>query len=343
MGEKLNKLLGMVGGQLLGPAFGIAMEGHNDRRQREQQAALQRMQMEGNKEMIKFQNEQAMEMWRNTNYGPQVEEMKKAGLNPALLYGMSGGGGATASSASGNVTSGNAQGVSNEAMQGMGMQLGMMDAQRKLIEAQTENVKTDTIKKGGVDTKKVETEIANLTQGITNQQTIERLNRIQGNISQIEEEIKMETKDVTIRRIGWETDKILEELDILKNESDISEETWKDKVQIVKTELTAMGLKNELMKSDKALNEAQIKKIAADINQKWAELSISESKNYMEHEDRIKAIEEYTKNALKVAGIMAASHVVGDVMSIVTRKTPKGMIRTREKEGNTTFEETIYK
>ena len=34
-------------------------------------------------------------MWKDTNYSAQMEELKKAGLNPGLLYGMSGGGATT--------------------------------------------------------------------------------------------------------------------------------------------------------------------------------------------------------------------------------------------------------
>lgn len=42
-----------------------------------------------------------MKTWEQTNYGPQMEQMKKAGLNPALMYGQGGAGGGTVASASG--------------------------------------------------------------------------------------------------------------------------------------------------------------------------------------------------------------------------------------------------
>ena len=38
-------------------------------------------------------------MWNYTNYENQKKHLEAAGLNPALLYGMSGGGGATAAGA----------------------------------------------------------------------------------------------------------------------------------------------------------------------------------------------------------------------------------------------------
>ena len=40
-----------------------------------------------NREMAKYSQELNKEMWEYTNYGNQVKELEKAGLNPALLYG----------------------------------------------------------------------------------------------------------------------------------------------------------------------------------------------------------------------------------------------------------------
>ena len=47
------------------------------------------------------------EMWDYTNYKNQVKHLEAAGLNPALLYGQGGGGGATA--AGGNAIAGSGQ------------------------------------------------------------------------------------------------------------------------------------------------------------------------------------------------------------------------------------------
>ena len=41
------------------------------------------------------------ELWNYTNYENQKKHLEEAGLNPALLYGTSGGGGATAAGAQG--------------------------------------------------------------------------------------------------------------------------------------------------------------------------------------------------------------------------------------------------
>ena len=87
-----------------------------------------------------------LEMWKATNYPAQVEQMKLAGLNPALAYGMGGGGGVTANVATGKTSGGQAPSGGGEilAAQAMGLQLRMQEAQIKNIEADT-NLKNQRI------------------------------------------------------------------------------------------------------------------------------------------------------------------------------------------------------
>ena len=80
-----------------------------------------------------------MKMWEDTNYSAQLAQMKKAGLNVGLMYGMGGGGGTTASIQAGNVSGGNSASGSGEI--GMGIQMGM---QMALLKAQKENIEADT-------------------------------------------------------------------------------------------------------------------------------------------------------------------------------------------------------
>jgi hypothetical protein len=79
-----------------------------------------------------------MDMWNKTNYGAQVAQMEKAGLNPALMYGMGGGGGTTAGSQGGGNASSGGNAVQ---MHPMDMaNLALIDAERKLKEAQARNL-----------------------------------------------------------------------------------------------------------------------------------------------------------------------------------------------------------
>ena len=89
---------------LIGTGMGLLLEGHNDRRQLRQQEKLQNLEIKGSKELTDYNAAKQLEMWKATNYPAQVEQMKLAGLNPALAYGMGGGGGVTANVATGKTS-----------------------------------------------------------------------------------------------------------------------------------------------------------------------------------------------------------------------------------------------
>ena len=70
----IDGILGMVAGPVYDTIIG-------DQKQRRQ------------KELMDYQQKHQLEMWEKTNYPAQVQQMKKAGLNPALMYGQAGTGG----------------------------------------------------------------------------------------------------------------------------------------------------------------------------------------------------------------------------------------------------------
>ena len=94
--------------------------------------------------------------------------MKKAGLSPGLIYGIGGGGGATASITPGNVAGGQAPSGGGEvvAMQQLGIQGALMEAQRKNIEADTRLKEVEANKKAGVDTREIEARIGEIRKRI---------------------------------------------------------------------------------------------------------------------------------------------------------------------------------
>ena len=106
-------------------------------------------------------------MWEDTNYAAQREQLRKAGLNPAMIYGGGGVGGTTGAGAVGSASAGTAEGEVSRKMadtqqQAMGLQLRKEKAEIEVMEAQAENLKAEAKKKGGVDTEKAEWEITNL-------------------------------------------------------------------------------------------------------------------------------------------------------------------------------------
>lgn len=148
IGIKLGEAAGVAGA-----AYGIAKDvfginnKRDDRRQIEQQRKLSEQEAE-------IQNKAQLEMWNKTNYGAQMEHLEKAGLNPGLIYGMSGAGGATTGGgiSGGQAASAAATKQADTASAGMGIQAGMMAAQLELIKAQTDKTRAEAAKTAGVDT-----------------------------------------------------------------------------------------------------------------------------------------------------------------------------------------------
>lgn len=112
--------------------------GNSGKKQLEQQEKLNKQQIEGSKELSEYQRQQQMKMWEDTNYKPQVDQIKKAGLNPALLYGTSGGGGATVGGGGMAISGGQAanEAATTQAETGQAGILGMMGAQLRVLESQ---------------------------------------------------------------------------------------------------------------------------------------------------------------------------------------------------------------
>ena len=58
-----------------------------------QDQVIGNQQADRQKNLMDYQFRNQLDMWERTNYPAQVAMMKKAGLNPALMYGQAGAGG----------------------------------------------------------------------------------------------------------------------------------------------------------------------------------------------------------------------------------------------------------
>lgn len=193
--------LGDIGKSVLGAGLGLITGQYNDSRQLRQQQRLQNMQVQGQKELGEYNRQLAMQMWEDTNYAAQVEQLRKAGLNIGLMYKGAGAGGTTQGASAGNVTGGQAPTGGGEigmAMQ-MGMQMQLLKAQKENIEANTEKTKVDTVKTAGVDTQAVTQGISesakrieNLEQDLTNKKITEK---------QLWQELQNLTRDELLKQL----------------------------------------------------------------------------------------------------------------------------------------------
>lgn len=213
------------------------------------------------KEMAGINQQHNKDMFDYTGYQAQVAQMKAAGLNPALMYGSAGGGGSTqggagmaggASAGSGSVggtpsapDTGIISGV------GMGMQLGLMDAQKRNIEADTAKKEADAKKTAGADTMYTEalTKLANADIDYRNMST---------------EKVAAE-----IKTIGDMSVKLMQEARKLASEADYNEQTLKDRVTKASSEAIGSILDNMQKSMNIKLTEAQTKAVTENIAIAW--------------------------------------------------------------------------
>lgn len=266
---------------VVGQILGLVTGGAQDRRQLKQQKKLQNLQIKGQKELADYQQQKELDMWHQTNYGAQIEELKNAGLNPALLYGKGGGGGTTTG---GGIATGVTSGTPTDpsAATGMGIQLGMMQAQKALIEAQTAKTKAETTKTEGVDTAESLSRIEQIKNSITNTQAQTALTETQNRLNKLEEFKQNETLQAWIEKAKAETDYQAYITRSALQKAKLDEATINDAITAIHEQSLGAGINNMLMRENIKLTKAQTNKIATDITQKWKELEQGDTKNAIE-------------------------------------------------------------
>ena len=206
------------------------------------------------------------------------------------------------------------------------MGLAMMNAQRELIQAQTENVKADTTKKLGVDTREGEARIADLTQGVRNKQAQERLTYTQNDIEEIKAAIAEGTQGDAIREIRYISQSAYETLQQLRYDNEITRETMEAKIGIVQGELIGIGIANELKKAQVGLTEAQTKQAIEQVQQAWTKLGIEE-KEVLIKGDHL-ALEKFIKDVPE--SVKLTTQVVGDIVKEVVNVKMRTRGKTEE-------------
>jgi hypothetical protein len=141
--------------QGLGMLYDQLTMGQQNRRQER----FMGIQQDNNLELMaqQFQNQTGLniqghelqfDMWLKTNYPSQVEQMKKAGLNPGLMYKGAGQGGTTGSQGGGSAAGGSA----GLGMAAKGPEFELYGAQANLMKEQAKDLKSQRDKRNGVDT-----------------------------------------------------------------------------------------------------------------------------------------------------------------------------------------------
>lgn len=287
--------LGMqTASQAIGAGMGLVLGRHEDRRQISQQNRLTGIQMAAERQMTDYNMAKQLEMWEKTNYKAQIEQMKKAGLSPGLIYGMSGAGGGTTDINTGNVTGGQAAGSSGQALAGagMGIQMGMAAAQQELMKAQAENLNADTENKRGIERTESGARTQNLLQNVKTGQATETLTKLQSENQELANKLQNATLEDQKELLKQQIEKIDREIDILITQGQLDRQQKEDKVNILKSQLAQTtvqtALYNQLTDESKSnidVNNAQIQKMAAEIIDMimgrqidWAKLNLEQRK-----------------------------------------------------------------
>lgn len=213
------------------------------------------------KEMAGINQQHNKDMFDYTGYQAQVAQMKAAGLNPALMYGSAGGGGSTqggtgmvGSAGAGSGSVGGAPSAPDTGITsgvGMGMQLGLMEAQKRNLEADAAKKEADAKKTAGADTL--------YTEALTNLANADIDYR------------KMSTEKAAaeIKTIGDLGVKLMQEARKLASEADYNEQTLKDRVTKASSEVMGSILDNMQKSMNIKLTEAQTKAVAENIAMAW--------------------------------------------------------------------------
>lgn len=254
-----------VGGGL-GAIFNLIGQGA----QYKQQKRLQELQIKGQKELTDYNTSKQLQMWMDTNYPAQVEQLKKAGLNPALLYGHGGGGGATASVTPGAVSGGQAQNpAAIMAQTAMGLNTAMQSAQIQALKAQTNKTNVEAAKIAGVDTTEAKGRIA---------------------LMNLEKDWLGQTFDARIQQLDRSIEKTTQEAREIDQRVGITADTRQATIDKAQEEAIGAALQNILIgentkattqqieesKARVAQMTEQIKKWQEEIKQGWEGLSLKD-------------------------------------------------------------------
>ena len=210
---------------------------------------------------MQFANQQAlnkqgqelqMKTWNDTGYGAQMKMMKEAGLNPGLMYGMSGGGGQTTGSQGGGSASGNSSHAPMDI--GASVQASLAAAQVGKIVAETNLLKNQNKSESG----KIENMLA------------EKGDIFREQMASAYWKIQNSTGD----KLEEESIKIWEEAKLLNKQNKITKETMDDVIEGARLEAINKSLQNQLANENINKTKEEIDVLVNSIYQRWTEIGI---------------------------------------------------------------------
>lgn len=245
-----------VGG-LIGGALGLGTTYLGNQMQLSQNQALLDQQTNYNENLSNYNLGIQEKLWQDTNYPAQVQEMKDAGINPAMMFakGMGAGGSTAANTVATSQPSVQQNPALNiESMMSAGQKAAAQAAQTNNTVASTLNTEQDTKNKADQDVI------------LQNEQVI----------SKAQAEIADATAQDTIQITRGSLQSILNNNMSSLAKGLIDQATVDTNIEQAKGNLLQTGLKNILLKSETNLTNEQATAIATGLKQKWVQLNIDQ-------------------------------------------------------------------
>lgn len=197
-----------------------------------------------------------LQMWKDTNFGAQRDEMEKAGLSVGLMYGN--GGGSAASTAGGTAAQPSAPKTNpvEVALQqeSMGLQLKQIEAQNRLANAEATKTIAEANKIAGVDTKGQE--LQNKWQEIEN--------RIQTSRESIEQS--------NMKAAAANADKAIEDWKMSVLEREYLDNVQEERVTLLVAEIAKIQKEGSLAESATDVNYFTARKIQKEVENFYYEM-----------------------------------------------------------------------
>lgn len=213
--------------------------------------------------------------WDKTNFAAQVEQLKKAGLNPALLYGMGGEGGQVG----GQAPSGH---VDNLALNAMQMQ--DIAKQSLLLDTQIKNIEADTEKKQQ-DVKESGARIEDILKSAGLKDAQKLSVEIQTRINELLYYVKDKTKDIEVKEYLAKYNELEQKLYKLKLDNKLTSGTMQTVIDKVDAELKNLQSNTDLNEKLKVYYQNQADKVLQDMKIDIKRLNLDIDRNEWQKED----------------------------------------------------------
>lgn len=271
---------------MLGAIMGVigaasALQSGSNQSYNEEQAQLRQAQI--NKEQAKYSQGLAMEYWDYTNWENQVDHLKKAGLNPALMYAKGGTGGQTGG--------GQAQGVglspsNQEAVKaqqiGMALQLAQLKSQIEVNESVAKKNTAEAEKTAGVDTEAAKMGIKLSEAQVLSERERKNVLYWEAEVAQSESVLKealANTEQFNLQKVQWDIrmvekgyEELSERVAMLKRENKIGDATAEMQIEQYKANLVDTWAGAMLKMAQTETQKEEVKAIAKRLKQKDYEL-----------------------------------------------------------------------